>query len=180
MPRYPKATWVGANAANHSTSPITHKFIVFHVEGGTESGTNAWFQNPKAQVSAHFGVGKSGQVFQFVDTNQTAWAEAQLNGESISIEHEGISGQNLTPQQIQADKELLEWLHQTHGTRLVMTFNQNDPNGGVIPHGKINEGSLSHPDCPGQPIINDFTNLLHALSNQAPITSVASTTEAMK
>jgi N-acetyl-anhydromuramyl-L-alanine amidase AmpD len=167
MARYPKAQWHPADAANYSTDKITHKFIVIHVESGTESGTNAWFQNPKAQVSAHFGVAKTGQVFQFVDTDETAWAEAELNGESISIEHEGLTGDSLTPQQIAADKELLEWIHATHGTLLKMTFNQNDPAGGVIPHGKINEGALSHPECPGQPIINDIETLLGTLNTPA-------------
>jgi N-acetyl-anhydromuramyl-L-alanine amidase AmpD len=168
MARYPKAQWLPANPANYSTDKITHKFIVIHVESGTESGTNAWFQNPKAQVSAHFGVAKTGQVFQFVDTDETAWAEAELNGESISIEHEGLSGQNLTPQQIAADKELLEWIYATYKIPLVMTFNQNDPKGGVIPHGKINEGALSHPDCPGQPIINDVENILKTINTPTP------------
>ena len=167
MAKYPKAQFVGADPHNFSTNKITPKFIVIHVESGTESGTNAWFHNPKAQVSAHFGIGKDGTIYQFVDTDQTAWAEAELNGVSISIEHEGLSGQHLTAKQIEADKGLIQWIHDTYNIPLVLTFNQNDPHGGVLPHGKINEGAMSHPDCPGQPIIDDIHALLNSMVPKA-------------
>ena len=160
MPRYPQAQWVGADPHNWSGGAIQHRFIIIHVEQGTESGTAAWFHNPAAQVSSHFGIAKNGHLQQFVDTNQTAYAEGPFNGDGISIEFEGYSGEHLTPQQLATLRQLLNWIHLTHKTPLVLTF---DPNGtGVIPHGKLPEGALSHPDCPGQNIIND----VHALLNQ--------------
>ena len=42
--------------------------IVEHVMQGSLTGTDHWFQNPNAQVSAHFGIGKDGSVHQYVDT----------------------------------------------------------------------------------------------------------------
>ncbi len=164
MARYPKAQWVGASPQDFSTNKIQHKFIIIHVEEGTETGTDAWFHNPAAQVSAHFGVAKTGHVQQFVDTDDTAWAEGQWNFLGISVEHEGMSGQHLTPQQVQADKELFQWIHMVYKTRLALTFDPHDPAGGVIPHGKLPEGALSHPECPGQPIINDVHKLLNEMS----------------
>lgn len=168
MARYPGAKWVGANPSNYSTGRITPKFIVIHIMSGTLEGTNAWFNNPAAQVSAHFGVGRNGEVVQYVDTEETAWAEAQLNGVSISVEHEGFSGQSLTPQQLSADKALFKWIAETHGIHLAMTYDQNSPTGGVIPHGKINEGPLSHPDCPGDPVIANIEALLRIMDAPPP------------
>lgn len=161
--KYPGATFVGANKQDYSANPISHKFVIIHVMQGSETGTCAWFNNPNAQVSAHFGVSKNGLVQQYVDTDEMAWAEGQWNGIGISIEHEGLSGQHLTKAQIKADKKLLRWLRKQYALDLRMTFNPHDARGGVIPHGKLPEGSLSHPDCPGQPIIDDVHRLLNSL-----------------
>lgn len=163
MAHYPKAIWRGADPHNYSTQAIQHKFIVIHVESGTESGTNGWFHNPKAQVSAHFGNPKVGKLDQFVDTNQMAYHCASWNGLSIGIEHEGNSGDHLNANQLENLKELLQWLHQQYNIPLVYTANAHDPKGGVIAHGKIPEGPLSHPNCPGNPIIADVQKLLDEL-----------------
>lgn len=161
--RYPGATFVGANPHDYSTSPISHKFIVVHVMQGSESGTCGWFNNPNAQVSAHFGVAKDGTVQQYVDTDEMAWAEGQWNGIGVSIEHEGYSGQHLTKAQKKADKALFAWLKKVYAIDLTLTFNPHNARGGVIPHGKLPEGSLSHPFCPGQPIINDIHLVLNSM-----------------
>jgi N-acetyl-anhydromuramyl-L-alanine amidase AmpD len=70
--------------------------IVLHVMDGTLEGTGAWFQNPKAEVSAHYGVGLS-EVHQFVEEQDTAWHAGRwsANVNTIGIEHEGrqVKGQ---------------------------------------------------------------------------------------
>ena len=125
---------------------------------GTLSGTDGWFHNPKAQVSAHFGVGKDGTVYQWVDTAETAYHCAQWNSVAIGVEHEGQSGEALTPAQLTASKALFTWLSAITGVPLVYT---EDPNGtGVIGHGKLPEGDLSHPLCPGDPILGQFETWL--------------------
>ena len=53
--------------------------IVDHIMAGTLVGTDSWFQNPSSQVSAHFGVGKNGQIHQYVDINNVAWANGVVN-----------------------------------------------------------------------------------------------------
>lgn len=170
MARYPKAKWIGCNANNYSTQKIQHKFIVIHVTSGdNQSGTDAWFQNPKAIVSAHFSIGKDGTVHQYVDTDQMAYAEMDHNGTSISIEHSGMSGDHLTPQQLASDKELLAWIHATHSIRLVRTHNPADPNGGVIGHGELGVSGGNHPNCPGANILSDITNLLAGSPPKPPV-----------
>src|SRR5881275_244407 len=85
-------------------SPIA---IVVHIMEGTLSGTDSWFANPVSQVSAHYGLGKSGEVHQYVKETDTAWHAGRVNAPSwklikasgnkyinpnyytIGIEHEG-------------------------------------------------------------------------------------------
>jgi hypothetical protein len=63
---------------------------------GTLDGTGAWFHDPSAEASSHFGVGKDGRMYQWVDTDDAAWAEMAGNSSWISIECEGHSGDSLT------------------------------------------------------------------------------------
>jgi N-acetyl-anhydromuramyl-L-alanine amidase AmpD len=166
MARYPNAIWRGANDEDFSRAVISPRFIVIHVEQGSEAGTSSWFHNPSSQVSAHFGVAKSGQVEQFVDTKYEAYAEMAYNGVGISIEHEGFSGQRLTDQQIDADARLLLWINQTHGVPLKWQINALH-RGGVVGHGELGVAGGDHLDCPGIPIKDDVRNLLNKLQRPA-------------
>ena len=154
MAVYPKARWAPCSPANFSTGRITnYKRAVVHVAQGSATSCINWFNNPKAQVSAHFLNPFVGPIVQFVDTAYTAWHCAQFNGESIGIEHEGMSGEHLNANQKANLRNLFIWLHKTHGIPMVYTA---DPNvSGVIGHGKLPEGALSHPNCPGFNILAD-------------------------
>jgi len=99
--------------------------IVNHIMAGTMAGTLSWFQNKASQVSSHFGVGKNGQIHQYVRIENAAWTQG-LTTEAIktathplvrqmgvnpnlycvSIEHEGYDGE-LTEEQFWATC----WLH---------------------------------------------------------------------
>jgi hypothetical protein len=88
---YPPAIWNPASSANYATgrtSAITH--VVVHVTQGSYAGSISWFQNPDAQVSAHYVVRSSdGEVTQTVRDGDTAWHARSGNPYSIGIEHEG-------------------------------------------------------------------------------------------
>lgn len=159
--RYPNAQWVGAAPKDFSADRITHKRIVIHIEQGSESGTDSWFHNPRSQVSAHFGNPRVGKIQQFVDTDEMAYHCAQWNDSSIGIEHEGYSGLRLNPNQLNNLRALLLWLRKVYGIPLVFTV---DPNvRGVIGHGHLPEGPLSHPDCPGGPVLVQVNALLASI-----------------
>lgn len=66
--------------------------VVIHVSQGTIRSMNNWFANPAANVSAHFGVSKVGNVYRYVAAENTAWHAGvwNVNKRSIGIEHEGI------------------------------------------------------------------------------------------
>ena len=162
MARCPFAIWRGANQVNYSTQRITPRFIVIHVMQGSESGADAWFHDPRAIVSAHFGVAKSGLIEQYVDTNEEAYAEMAFNAVGISIEHEGYSGEHLTPAQLMADARLFEWAHRVHHIPLEWRRDAYG-RGGVVSHGELGVSGGNHPHCPGLPIQDDVRNLLNKM-----------------
>src|ERR1039458_5502663 len=158
MARYPNAIWTPASPKNIGGPLGKVRLMVEHIEQGTESGTNSWFKNPAAQVSSHFGTAKTGQLYQFVDTNTIAWAEMNYNDVAISNEHEGMSGQPLAPQQIESDAELGVWLFHQHNIPLVRTTN---PNGsGWIGHGELGVDGGNHINCPGNPVLAQIPEIL--------------------
>ena len=66
--------------------------IVLHVAQGSWSSALNWFQNPKAQASAHYTVRSSdGFIGQSVLEKDIAWHAGNwnYNQASIGIEHEG-------------------------------------------------------------------------------------------
>lgn len=171
MARKNDARWRGP-VPNKTAGGMVRPFmgVVLHIEQGTEAGTDAWFHNPAAQASAHFGNPKHTKgLDQFVDTDDKAWAEMAGNSKWISVEHEGVAGDHLTPIQIANDADLLAWLHRTEGVPLQTT---NDVNmRGVGWHGMGGALWGGHYACPGDPIkkarhqiIRDALTILH----QAP------------
>ena len=93
------ATWRGTDLPNEggAITPGAVTRIVVHVMQGTLEGTDAWFHNKDSQVSAHFGVGREGEIYQWVALDRVAWAEMAYNETSWSIEHEGFSGESSLP-----------------------------------------------------------------------------------
>lgn len=93
---YPDASWVPAATANFSDAnrPDSNSIdkIVIHVTQGSFEGSLDWFQNPAAQVSAHYTVKSSnGEVAQSVREADIAWHAGnwEYNQTSVGIEHEG-------------------------------------------------------------------------------------------
>lgn len=92
---------------NFNPGRSTHvpEAIVIHIMEGTLSGTDSWFASPTSQVSAHYGVGVTGEIHQYVKESDTAWHAGQIvpptqwdflghgalnpNLYTIGIEHEG-------------------------------------------------------------------------------------------
>lgn len=69
--------------------------VVIHIGEGTYWGGLGWFQNPSADVSAHYFVSLDGRVGQSVCEQDVAWHAGlwSFNQRSIGIEHEGWSNQ---------------------------------------------------------------------------------------
>lgn len=95
--------------------------IVIHIMAGTLKGTDSWFATTDSEVSAHYGVGKNGEVHQYVEEQDTAWhagaaykpswslikPKVNPNSYTIGIEHEGQSADEWTPEMKAASAELI-------------------------------------------------------------------------
>lgn len=159
MARFRRARWRGP-IPNRTPGGMVRPVmgLVLHIEQGTEAGTDAWFHNPKAQASAHFGNPKKGRLDQWVDTDDKAWAEAAGNSRWISVEHEGMAGDRLTAAQIENDAHLLAWLHVTEGVPLQVTDSVDKR--GLGWHGMGGAAWGSHFSCPGEPIVKQRDQII--------------------
>lgn len=148
----PNITRIGS--PNHS-DPKGYKMIaiVDHIMAGTLIGTDSWFANPVSKASSHFGVGKNGEIHQYVDLRYPAWANGVPNKPdwpllksgvnpnyyTISIEHEGESGDVMPEAQYQATLALHRWLIETLGIPVTRD--------NIIGHYRID--SVNKSNCPG-------------------------------
>jgi len=102
--------WIGCAPVNFRPGrPFGSKAeaIVIHCMDGTLAGTDAWFRDPAARVSAHYGVGVDGRIHQYVSEDDTAFhagivvnptaamvlsrPSVNPNFYTIGIEHEGFA-----------------------------------------------------------------------------------------
>ena len=116
---YPGAIWNPASTANYAAGRTeTISTVVIHVTQGSYAGTISWFQNPDAQVSAHYVVRSSdGEVTQMVADADTAWHARSANPSSLGIEHEGFVDDPawFTDAMYRSSAALTTWLCDTYG-----------------------------------------------------------------
>lgn len=98
--------WIGCAAGNFRAGrpgSFRPEAIVIHIMEGSLAGTDSWFNDNRAQVSAHYGIGKNGDAHQYVKETDTAFHAGVIarpdwpllksgvnpNFYTIGIEHEG-------------------------------------------------------------------------------------------
>lgn len=149
--------------------------IVIHIMEGTLAGTDSWFQNRQSQVSAHYGIGKQGEVHQYVQEANTAWHAGRVNAPTwqftkrtgnglfinpnyytIGIEHEGNENSDWTSEMYNASAAMI----------IAITTRWNIPidRQHIVGHHEI----YSLKTCPGH---KADLNKLIALANNAPVLS---------
>lgn len=89
---YPSAIYAMANTNNFQSgrngTKVTH--VTIHTAQGSYAGTISWFNNPAAQMSAHYIIRASdGQITQMVRESDMALHVQSANAYAIGIEHEG-------------------------------------------------------------------------------------------
>lgn len=124
--------------------------VVLHIMQGSLDGSDSWFRNPISQSSAHFGVGKNGTIYQWVNTQDRAWAQMAGNKAWLSIEHEGYSGTALTAAQVAATAKIVAWAQSVYKFPLQSTDSASGS--GVGWHGMGGAAWGGHFDCPGAEI----------------------------
>lgn len=163
----PAITWRGASPANITAGRGGYalEFLVLHIMEGSLEGCAVWFNDPAARASTHFGVGKDGRIFQFVDLADQPFAHGAVevdqahapaviranwgvnpNRLGVGIEHEGFSGDVMTAAQFEASTRLAAWLFDSQILPGVATDVAVD-RAHVLRHGEISPSS--RPKCPG-------------------------------
>jgi hypothetical protein len=84
------AAWTNYAHVHRKRSAI--RIVVVHVTESSFASTVAWFRNPRSGVSAHYVVGRDGQVVHMVPDDEIAWHAGNhwYNAHSIGVEDEGI------------------------------------------------------------------------------------------
>lgn len=134
--RCPFAQWRGDGVkfgypeGTHGRQGLPIAAIVDHIMQGTLNGTDQHFKNPATKASTHFGVGKNGTVYQWVDELDAAWGNGDVKEPSwvfmppvginpnlvtISIEHEGMSGDPMPDEQYKSTLKLHQYLIVKYG-----------------------------------------------------------------
>jgi len=145
------------------------KAVVLHVAAGPLSAVFPTFNNPARGASAHFCIGKKGEIEQYVSVNDTAfanglrWDAAQQkwicphnnvvnpswqdltppdnpNLYTVSIEHEGMPEEKWTDAMYDANNRLLIWLAEQFNLTYVARRT-------LIGHHEIDP--VDKPNCPG-------------------------------
>jgi N-acetyl-anhydromuramyl-L-alanine amidase AmpD len=119
MPVDPK--WIGSPNKQTGRAGYRPEGIVIHIMEGTLAGTDEWFRNPKSKVSAHYGIGRNGEIHQYVAEGDTAWHAGRVfnnswkgkrpgvspNLNTIGIEHEGEADSEWPDQMYRASAALI-------------------------------------------------------------------------
>jgi hypothetical protein len=107
----PSIRWVSGcpHFSSRNGAAIT-SIVVHYTTSRSINGTISWFKDPIAQVSAHYIVGRDGEIVQMVRDSDKAWHCLSFNTNSIGIEHVAATGDKLTAEQEKASAKLIKWL----------------------------------------------------------------------
>ena len=86
------------------------RIVMHYTTSRNVDGTIAWFQDPRAQVSAHYVIGRDGEIYQMVRDSDKAWHAKGANANSIGIEHSAAAGDSMTAAQTLSSVALVRWL----------------------------------------------------------------------
>lgn len=145
--------------------------VVLHIAEGTLAGCDAWFNSPNNPGSStHYCIGKNGEIHQYVEEDDAAWGNGQVkkpdwplliedvnpNLYTVSIEHEGHSGEPWSEPMLQADLWLIGQICERWGIPADKDH--------IIGHYRID--SVTRARCPGAGL--PWDRLLAELARKQP------------
>ncbi|MCL6437201.1 MAG: N-acetylmuramoyl-L-alanine amidase [Rubrobacteraceae bacterium] len=143
-PDYYADRFVPASPANYTPGRQGVKVdtIVIHVMESSQTSAISWFQNPGAQVSAHYCLDPA-DACQMVSESDTAWHAGNwtYNLRSVGIEHRGYYNDpnNWSEALLERSAKIAAGIIHRHGIPVDRKH--------IIGHGEV-PGS-PHPNCPG-------------------------------
>jgi len=84
-------TWIGSCNKALGRRGFRPEAIVIHIMEGTLAGTDEWFNDPVSKVSAHYGIGRGGQVHQYVHEGDTAYHAGRVFGSTWPLRKAGVN-----------------------------------------------------------------------------------------
>lgn len=141
---------------------VTH--ITLHIMVGYLAGTDATFANPSSQASAHYGVGATGEIHQYVSETDGSYSDANYasNNSTISIEHEGgLAQAPVTDAEIEASARLMADIARRYGWSRLW---HDGLNGNVWLHREI--PGTDHAGCPDRTVNGLPVDRLIARANE--------------
>lgn len=81
---------------NFSKRNLKPELIVVHIMAGSLQGTDSWFASTESQVSAHYGIGKNGEIHQYVKEEDKAWHAGRVSNPSFKLYKQGINPNEYT------------------------------------------------------------------------------------
>ena len=106
--------WIDSpNLSDRPEGTVVDTIVLHHTAGSSLSGTVKWFEMPESQVSAHYTIGKAGDIIQQVSTWKRAWhagnsidslGRSNVNNFSVGIEIVNLGNgiDPYTPEQVEA------------------------------------------------------------------------------
>jgi hypothetical protein len=129
----PKGARPGHGTKNRHVKPVIKKFvespnhssrngapiamIVLHCTESSLESTLTHFQTAGGDnpVSAHYVIGRNGDIYQTVSESDSAWHCRGANQGSIGIEHVAKDTEALDPRQAKSSAALIRWLLEQYG-----------------------------------------------------------------
>ena len=144
---------------------ITAVGIVFHVRAGRGDSLYNVFLN-RGGIESHFYVRYDGTIEQYRDTNYEADAQSAgnswvTNGKRyglLSVETEGVCGEEWTDEQIASLKYIIREVHRIHDTPLRVC--PTPTSGGHGYHALFHDWNLNNHACPCKERIAQFKNVI--------------------
>ena len=117
----PLVTQVPAHTNNYSKNIYPKTGIVLHWIVGSLASADKTFQDPGRIASVQYGIGKNGEIHQYIDDKYTAFhaGVSNYNQNYFGIEHEGghlYNGERVKPSQAchESSIRLVAWLCKTY------------------------------------------------------------------
>jgi N-acetyl-anhydromuramyl-L-alanine amidase AmpD len=151
----PSVDWVPAHSSNYTGANRGAGYIdwvIIHTVQGSASSAVNWFQNPDANVSAHYTIAQDGYRYQSVSDMNIAWhaGGSNYNDYSVGIEHGGYVSGTYEDAQYRASAKIVSWLCDQYGVPKQHPANvpydaANPANGGVISHEQVPSNGHTDP-----------------------------------
>lgn len=140
----PPVIWRPSPNFNSRGGKDIDTIIIHHTASNNTAGDLATLRSAKAQVSAHYLIGKDGKIYQLVKDGMRAWhagvsqlhgVPTDVNSRSIGIEitNDGSGKTPFTEAQYRALEKLVPWLAKTYKVPLANLLGHKDV---AVPKGR--------------------------------------------